>query len=111
VPALLGEGKLTKKYLLKNKTSSQAIISINTFMEKLDENMKEAGNLKADLDKAISSSSDTVTISREEYNQYMILKSKAANVGPNDGSSSSSSSGDQGTMYPQLSKKRPRKKE
>ena len=37
VPTLLGEGKLTQKYLLKDKTSVQSQIFVNKFMKKLGE--------------------------------------------------------------------------
>ena len=106
VPTLLGEGKLTQKYLLKDKTSVQSQIFVNKFMKKLGENLQEAGIFKNALGRVVdsgssgffsdSSSSDFVPISRAQYNEYLALKNifssdGAQGDGSSDGAQSTSS--------------------
>ena len=78
-------------------------------MKKLGENMKEAGILKNAIGRVVdrgssgffsdsSSSSDFVTMSRAQYNEYLALKSMMFS---SDGSQSDGSSdGAQGTSSP-----------
>jgi len=96
VPTLLGEGKSTQKYLLKDKTSTQSQIFVNKFMKKLDDNLKEAGILKNALGRVVdrgssgffsssssssSSSNNMIPISRAQYNEYLALKSMFSSDG------------------------------
>jgi hypothetical protein len=88
---------------LKDKTSVQSQIFVNKFMKKLGENMKEAGILKNAIGRVVergdssSSSSDFVQMSREQYNEYLTLKSMmfssdgAQSDGSSDGAQSTSS--------------------
>ena len=91
VPTLLGEGKLTQKYLLKDKTSVQSQIFVNKFMKKLGENLKEAGEMTSALAKLVDtafSSNNMVQISRDEYNKYLASKRSISSSSSSSRSSS-----------------------
>lgn len=118
VPTLLGEGKSTQKYLLKDKTSTQSQIFVNKFMKKLDDNMKEAGILKNALGRVVdrgssgffsssssSSSNDMISITRAQYIEYLALKRMSSSDGAQ--SDGAQSDGAQGTLSPM---KPPKKK-